>query len=142
MHPTSSFSLSIGTIEACAHLQRLRGCGLLFQGLAELSRAIAQVVQQPGVLDRDDGLAREVLHQRDLLVREWPNLPAINGNQADDLVLLEHRYDEQCPDPGEFDAGNRQRVAVDVDLLRTQVSDMDRLPGPRRTGNRAICSGT
>ncbi len=33
-------------------------------------RAVPQLVQQPGVLDRDDGLARKTRDQRDLLVGE------------------------------------------------------------------------
>src|SRR6266516_1291576 len=122
--------------------EHLRGRGLLLQRFAEFSGAIAQLVEQPGVLNRDDGLFRKVRDQRNLLLGEPSDLPAIDGNQADDLVLLEHRYDEQRPDPGEFDVGNRQRIAVEVNLIRTQVSDMDRLPCPRRPGDRAIWSGT
>ena len=34
-----------------------------------------QFVQQPRVLDGDDGLRREILHQLDLRVREWPHHP-------------------------------------------------------------------
>ena len=37
-------------------------------------RALAQFVEQPRVLDGDDGLGGEVLHQRDLLVGERFNL--------------------------------------------------------------------
>src|SRR6266849_5186741 len=50
--------------------QDLGGCGLLVESLARLG-------DQPRVLDRDDGLGREILHQRDLLVRERPDLLAV-----------------------------------------------------------------
>ena len=52
----------------------------------------AQLVEQPRVLDGDDGLSGEVLHQRDLLVGERPDLLAIDRDRADQLVLLEHRH--------------------------------------------------
>src|SRR6516164_1270017 len=47
--------------------QYFRCRGLLLQRLT-------QFVEQPRVLDGDDGLGGEVLHQRDLLLRKWPNL--------------------------------------------------------------------
>ena len=62
-------------------LEHVGGCGLLLQGLPQL-------VQQPGVLDGDDGLAREAREHSDLLVGEWPNLPTIDGNQSDRVVLF------------------------------------------------------
>src|SRR5262245_60518364 len=51
-------------------MQHLRGRRLLLQRFAQVRRALAQLVQQPGVLDRDDGLRGEVLYQLDLLVGE------------------------------------------------------------------------
>src|SRR5262249_30988475 len=70
----------------------LRGRRLLLQRLAQLDGAIAQLVHQPGVLDRDDGLLGEARDQRNLLVGEWPDLVAIDGNQSDHLFLFEHRH--------------------------------------------------
>src|SRR5262245_24347346 len=46
--------------------QHLCGSGLLLKRLAQL-------VEQAGVLDRDDGLLREVRDQFDLLIGEWPD---------------------------------------------------------------------
>ena len=54
-------------------------------------KRFAQLVEQARVLDGDDGLGGEVLDQLDLLVGERPHLLAINGDGADQLVLLEHR---------------------------------------------------
>ena len=59
-------------------LQHLRGRGLLLQRLAQIVGALAQLVEQPRVLDGDDGLGGEVLHQLDLLVGERPHLLAID----------------------------------------------------------------
>ena len=54
------------------HQPVLRGPQIL-QRFRQIGRALAQFVQQPRVLDRDDGLSGEVLHQLDLLVGEWPH---------------------------------------------------------------------
>src|SRR5436309_8310400 len=56
------------------NLKNLRGRGLLFQRLAELARARLYIVEQPYILDRDDGLIGEGFEQCDLLVRERPDL--------------------------------------------------------------------
>ena len=42
-----------------------------------------QFVEQPRVLDGDDGLGGEVLHQLDLLVSEWPDFLPVDDNSAD-----------------------------------------------------------
>ena len=55
-------------------LQHLRGRGLLLQRLGQIVGALAQLVEQPRVLDGDDGLGSEVFHQLDLLVGEGPHL--------------------------------------------------------------------
>ena len=66
---------------AADDLEHIGGRGLLLQ-------RFAQLVEQPRVLDGDDGLGGEVLHQFDLLVGEWPNLLAIDGDGADQFVVL------------------------------------------------------
>ena len=60
------------------------------------SSDLAQLVQQPRILDGDDGLGGEVLHQLDLLVGEWPDFLAIDGDGADQFVVLKHRHDEHA----------------------------------------------
>ena len=54
----------------------------------------AQLVEQTGVLDGDDGLTRKVGDQLDLLVVEWPHLLAIDRDRTEQRTLLEHRYGE------------------------------------------------
>src|SRR5215467_10094646 len=63
--------------------QHLRGRRLLLQGLAQVGRPLSQFVQQPCVLDGDDGLVGEILNQLDLLVGERPRLLAIDCNSTD-----------------------------------------------------------
>src|SRR3974377_1900719 len=55
------------------------GC-LLLQRFGEVVSALAQLVEQPGVLDRDDGLSGENLYQFNLLVQEWAYPLAIQNN--------------------------------------------------------------
>ena len=65
----------------------------------------AQLVEQAGVLDSDNGLASEILNQLDLLVGEWPHLLAVDGDHAHQLAFFEHWYDQQRPGTG--DLGDR-----------------------------------
>ncbi len=48
--------------------EHLRGCGICCSmRFAEIAGALAQFVEQPRVLDGDDGLSGEVLNKLDLL---------------------------------------------------------------------------
>jgi len=55
--------------------QHLGGRSLLFERLARLG-------DQPGVLHRDDGLRREILHERNLALGKRPDLQSIAGDHA------------------------------------------------------------
>ena len=50
--------------------------------VAEIVGSLAQFIEQPRVLDGDDGLGGEILHKRDLLVGEGPNLLAKDDDCA------------------------------------------------------------
>src|SRR6516225_2499153 len=73
---------------AADDLQNLRRSGLLLQRFGEIARALAQLVEQPRVLDGDDGLGGEILNKRDLLVCERPDLLPQNGDHTNQLVIL------------------------------------------------------
>ena len=75
-HGWNTGSRSPGELDDDA--QHLGGRGLLLQRLSEIVRALAQFVEQPRVLDGDDGLGGEVLHQLDLLVGEGADLLAVD----------------------------------------------------------------
>jgi len=104
-------------------LQYLRGRGLLLQRLAQIIGALAKLVEQAGVLNRDNSLSGEVLDQLDLLVGEWADLLAIDDNAANQLILLEHWHLNERPRPGELD----QRGTC-VWLFRRAVGNLDDLP--------------
>src|SRR5215831_10132893 len=63
----------------------LRGRGLLLQ-------RFPQLVEQARVLDGDDGLRGEILHQLDLFISERPDFAAIDTKDTDQLILFEQRH--------------------------------------------------
>ena len=67
-------------------------------------------MQQPGVLDRDNGLRCKVHHQRYLLICKRANVLAIHRNCADQLIVLEHRHRYKSPCPGFVDKRYHPRV--------------------------------
>src|SRR5262249_10858851 len=95
----------------------------------QLIRAGAQFVKQTRVLDGDDRLRREVLHQLYLLVGEWPHFLAEHTYRADKLALFEHRHAHICPRPCNFDEGDNADISPDVGLISTKVGDVDDLFG-------------
>src|SRR5207342_1241526 len=70
---------------AADDLEYIGGGGLLLQ-------RFAQLVEQPRVLDGDDGLTGEILYQLDLLVAEWPRFLAEYDDRSDQLVVLRQRH--------------------------------------------------
>src|SRR5262249_8508845 len=79
-----------------------------------LVERFAQFVQQPRVLDGDDRLGGEVRYKRDLLFSKWCHLLAINSDCTYELIVLEHRNNEQCTRTTELNGSDCQRIAVKV----------------------------
>jgi hypothetical protein len=52
----------------------------MFQSLTQIGGTLLQLVEQPRVLDSDDGLARKACDQRDLLVGKRPDLLAVDAD--------------------------------------------------------------
>ena len=71
---------------------------------------MTKFVEQPRVLDGDDGLSGEVLYQLDLLFGEGTNFLAGQSERSDQFVLLQQR-DSQNEDATEFDRRNGRRMA-------------------------------
>ncbi len=98
----------------------------------------AQFAQQPCVLDRDDGLGGEVLHQFALLVGERPDFLAVDDDGTDQFVLFAHRHGKQRSDTGDIHGGHKKWIARDVTRLRHQVWGLYRLPGGGETTKSRI----
>ena len=91
---------------AADDLEHVGGGGLLLQRFGQIFGALAQLVEQPRVLDGDHRLGGEILHQLDLLVGEGPDFLPVNDDRADQLVLLEHRHESADSRTAELDRAN------------------------------------
>ena len=65
--------------------EHLGRCRLMLQSLAQFCVALLDFLEQPHVLDGDDGLISEGLEKSDLLFREWSDLRAANQNRSDGI---------------------------------------------------------
>src|SRR5262249_24447302 len=83
--------LQIGT-RAGDNAQHLRRRRLLLQRFSKFDGSLAQLVQQPRILDGDDGLGGEVRYQFNLFIAEWPDFLAVNADHSYRLILFEHRH--------------------------------------------------
>src|SRR5215468_11298502 len=86
-------------------VKHFAGCSLVFERLCEFLRPFCKFVgarllrlEQPRVLDGDDGLIGKGLKQRDLLVIEQPSFRASESNHADS--------------PAHMDKGHRKNSAI------------------------------
>ena len=70
-------------------LENFRRRRLLLQRFAQVIRALTQLIEQPRILDGDNGLRGEVLDQLDLLLVERPHLLAIDRDRADQLAFFQ-----------------------------------------------------
>src|SRR5262249_50353006 len=70
--------------------------------------------EQAGVLDGDDGLGGEILHQRDLLVGKRPDFLPEDDDTADQYIVLEHRHAKCGTRAAELDYHVRDSLSVGV----------------------------
>ena len=77
--------------------QHIGGGGLLRQRFGKVARARFHLVEQPHILDGDDGLIGESLHQFYLALREGTCLSAPEGEHALDFAVAQQRNSKQRP---------------------------------------------
>src|SRR5262245_36185462 len=103
---------------AADHLEHVGGSCLLRQGFAQL-------VEQAGVLDGDNGLFCKVAKKLNLLVGKGANLLTVDRDRAGQLVFLEHWDHNERTDAGNFCAGDGHRVALNsVRMFGGEIGDM------------------
>src|SRR6516164_400960 len=103
---------------------------------------MTQLVEQPPVLDGDDGLAGEVPDQLNVPVGEAAHLLAENDNDADQLILLEHGDREHGAIAAELGTGDRDRITLEIELLIRNIGTLVDLPGPCGATEWNIGTGT
>ena len=92
----SKHRLQVGR-RAADDAQDLAGRRLLLQRLGQLAVALLQLLEQPRVLDGDDGLVGEGLQQRDLLVGERLDLGRADTTIAPmRLAVAQQRHGEHA----------------------------------------------
>ena len=112
-------------------LEHVGSGGLLLQ-------RFAQLVEQPRVLDGDDGLGGEVLDQLDLLVGEGTDLLTIDENAPISSLSLSIGTTRRVRAPAVFSDGDVTRTS-EILLIRQNVCDVDYLPRRRRRRARPRC---
>jgi hypothetical protein len=78
-----------------------------------------------GFLDRDDGLGRELLQQRDLLFRKQPLFLPEDHDVADHTLVLEQRFGEKATCAAEVDQRAAVRFAFAIGIRLDQIGDFD-----------------
>src|SRR5262249_16591105 len=72
--------------------EHFRRSGLLLQRLGQLAFACLLCLEQPSVLDRDDGLVGKRGDEVDLAAAEWPNRIAGQEDASDPLPRVQQRH--------------------------------------------------
>src|SRR5262249_45933441 len=120
---------------AAYDLEYVGGGGLLLQRLAQL-------LEQPRVLDGDDSLRCETGEQPDLFIGKWTNFLAIDDDDSNQFIIFEHRHSDAGSNPTEFDGFHDCRVAVGIRLCCCTVGGLDRLLGSDQLAKGATRGGT
>jgi hypothetical protein len=63
-----------------------------------------------------------------LLVGEWADFLAKDGDEADQFAIFKHRHGKQRAEAAEFDAGNRYRVAFQIGPVVAVIGDVQGPP--------------
>ena len=104
--------------------QDIRCRGLLLQRLP-------QFIEQPRVLDGDDGLSGEALHECDLLASEGAHFRSVDADGTDQFIVFEHRHCDKAARAGHPDEELRvPRVSL-IGRVLGHIGSLDRSFGPR-----------
>jgi hypothetical protein len=85
-----------------------------------LLQRLTQFIKKPRVLYGNDSLSGEVLHQRNLLVRKWPDFLAVDCDDAEYAFVLTQRHLHCGACSTEIDKGTALRITSAVRLLRCE----------------------
>src|SRR6516164_142925 len=80
-------------------LQYLGSRGLLLESFLQVARSVAQLVEQPDVLDCDNGLIGEGLEEADLRLGEWGDLTPRYCDRTDWIAIVKNRYGQPGTHP-------------------------------------------
>jgi len=89
---------------------------VIVPGLAA-NKITGELIEQPRVLDSDNGLLRKVGDQFDLFVGKRAHILSEDRDGANEFVVLDHWNDEQRSDANNFDSNYDHRITLEIDLL-------------------------
>ena len=89
----------------------------------------------------DHRLRCEVLHQSDLLVREWPDFLAVNREAAEQVFVLAQGHDQDRAKPTEIDRSTTQRVPGFVGVDRRYIGEVNQRLTYGEAGNSGVRAG-
>src|SRR5262249_21222878 len=98
--------------------------------------------EQPSVLDSDDSLRSEILHQSNLLLAKRLDFQAIDDDDTNRLVFLEHRHQYESAGAGRFNKPNGQRISFFIGNILGKVSNMEQLSCCSGASVWRQCGGT
>ena len=87
---------------------------MLLQALRKISGALPQLVEQPRVLNGNDGLSGEVRDQGDLLVGEGAHFSTVDRNNSNKLIFLEHWHSDDSANAAKFNSFNYPGMTLGV----------------------------
>src|SRR6516164_5416191 len=99
--------------------QHLRCCGLLLQRLPKL-------VEQPRVLDSDDGLGGEIADQLDLLLSKRAYLLAVDADGANQFLFLKHWNHKESSLATKLDHSDDSRIALPIRRFHGEVGNVNK----------------
>ena len=102
------------------NLEHVGGGRLLLQRLAQL-------IEQARILDGYNRLCGEIRNELNLLVAECEDLLPINTDDADQLVLFEHRHRHDRPVAAKVCTGNHKRIALAIRFAFRAIEYLGRL---------------
>src|SRR5262245_44967219 len=114
-------------------LEHVGGGGLLLQRLAQL-------VQQPRVLDGDDGLLGEIADQLNLLIGERSYLLTETAECANQLTFFEHWYANRCPLSAQFNRCHTIRIPFEIGGVAPNIGTMGSLLSSRDLTQQCVWS--
>jgi hypothetical protein len=99
---------------------------------------LAQLIQQPRVLNGNDGLRGEVLNQLDLLVGEGSDFLPVEDERTDEPFVLKHRHIEKSAGTGGFDQPNHPGIPFGIGAFSSKVGYVDCFFGGSHASKRIM----
>jgi len=100
----------------------------VFDGLGKLPRPRLHLLEQPRVLDGDDGLVGEGLKQSKLFLAEGPGSSSIEGHDTDNLAITDQWNPYGCSESNRFCKVVERKFRVIEHIRKMHDASLDKRP--------------